>query len=591
MSLRKFIGIITSAAVLAIVPFATPVRAQLTPSTGTNTATTTASGPWDINAVPEGGMPHYVKEETPEQRRERLGVPDEPGINPDPNKVWWRFGKEWKIAKFEKRWSRPSERPGYVKPFGFVNIAEEIYQENEKFVWVWFPVADPVVTPNAEEARAAQFQQLTEEQLKYVESLRPEFTALEPAKSNVRLRFENSSTGLPTGGTWRSSLAVADMNGDGKLDIVLPPERAGRVTPVIFLGDGNGGWKVWSNIKWPARLNYGSVVAADFNKDKKMDLAFGIHLSGIAILLQEEGGSFRQVERLANYPTRRIIAKDVDVDGWMDIVAISEGPIIRNKQMVEPGATNLRAYINKKKGEAWTPAEIAGPQDRVSSDWLAAGNFNGDKYPDFTGSSAYFEGVETIYLSKGPLKYQALLGGNDIIPFRSYYWATTAARFSGKERDDAIVSFVRQWFQNLDPEKVPAPPLDQVVGLDRISFSADGKAKRTPIARWGGPGAMEVRGVNHGDFDGDGNEDIIYTRADTRTLNILLGDGKGGFREATVDGMALVSNSYYDVQVADVNGDKRPDVIMMYEGEAGTVTARRNGRVEAFLNRGVVKGE
>jgi hypothetical protein len=39
--------------------------------------------------------------------------------------------------------------------------------------------------------------------------------------------------------------------------------------------------------------------------------------------------------------------------------------------------------------------------------------------------------------------------------------------------------------------------------------------------------------------------------------------------------------------VADVNGDARPDVILMYEAESATSLSTRNGSVHVFLNRGV----
>jgi hypothetical protein len=56
----------------------------------------------------------------------------------------------------------------------------------------------------------------------------------------------------------------------------------------------------------------------------------------------------------------------------------------------------------------------------------------------------------------------------------------------------------------------------------------------------------------------------------------------------------------YDLKVTDVNGDKRPDVIIMYESGAITNAAEasrsvglatRNGSVHAFLNRGFAKAE
>src|SRR5262245_24439872 len=53
-------------------------------------------------AVPEGGLPHYIRPETPEQRRDRIGSNEDPGTNPDENKIYFRYGKKYKIFKVEK---------------------------------------------------------------------------------------------------------------------------------------------------------------------------------------------------------------------------------------------------------------------------------------------------------------------------------------------------------------------------------------------------------------------------------------------------------------------------------------------------------
>jgi hypothetical protein len=581
MSLRKLIGCVLSVVIVGAAPGLTGADAQVASEAKPAAAAKDAK-------TPDGGVPRYIRPETPEQRKERLATQDDPGLDPDPEIVWRRFGREYKIVKFEKRWAKYTDRPGFVKPFAFANFTEELYQENDKYVWVWMDLTtNPETT--VEEKEAAQYRKLDEKQLEFIQSIREEFTPLEPPKSDVRLRFENSSAGLPVDGSWRNSLAVADMNGDGFADIVLPPERAGRTTPSIFLGDGKGGWKFWPT-KWPSRLNYGSVVAADFDKDKHMDLAFGIHLSGIAIFLHDGKGNFREVERTTNYPTRRLLARDVDNDGWMDVVAISEGPVQRGKELKGAGYSNLRALLNRKKGQSWEGLNIADTTKRISGDWLASGDFNGDKLPDFAGSTIFFNGVDTMYLSKGGNKYEPVPGGNDTIPFLSYYWAATAGKFTAKDRDDAIVSFTRRWVDRLDPKIVPMPPLDHVVGIDRITFTGD-EPKRVPIVRWGGKSVTNVTGVNHGDFDGDGKEDLVYSRGDTRQIYILLGDGRGGFREAAVEGLELGTQHHYDLTVADVNGDKRPDIVMMFEAESGTSFSRKNGKVEVFLNRGPVKGK
>jgi len=587
MSLRKSLGCVLSILVLAGAS-AYEVRAQAAkaPAPAAPAAT-------NGSEVPDGGMPRYIRPETPEQRRDRLGTQEDPGINPDPDTVWFRFGRKFKIERFERKGAKYVDQPGYVRPLAFMNFTEEIYQENDKYVWVWMEEIEP---PAAEEPDPAEsdapkggYLKLDAKQIEYLDSIRKEFAPIDVPKAPVSLRFEKASEGLPVDGSWRNSLAVADMNGDGHMDIILPPERAGRIIPAIFLGDGKGKWKFWSTTKWPARLNYGAVVAADFDKDKNMDLAFGVHLSGVVVLLGDGKGSFREVNRVVNYPTRRILARDVDADGWMDVVAISEGPLARGTNLKALGFSNLRAYMNREKGQKWEGVNIADMGQRVSGDWLAAGEFNGDQYPDFVGSNVYFNGVDTIYLSKGPKEYERFAGGGELIPFRSYYWATTAGRFTSRDRDDAIVSFSRRWVSRVDPKMVPAPPLENAAGIDRISW-AGGTPKRTPIVRWGGPNAATaITGLNQGDFDGDGNLDIIYTNRQALTFNILLGDGKGGFRSAGLEGLELAPHRHYDIRVADVNDDKRPDVVMMYEAESGTSFSRKNGKIEVFLNRGTAK--
>lgn len=583
MSLRKFLGSILSVLMLAV-PATTLVAQTETPAAATQkSGETTASG------VPDGGMPHYIRPETPEQRRERLGTQEDPGIDPDPETIWFRFGKQFKIKKYDKKWARYTDQPGFVKPLAFVNFVEELYQENDKWVWVWMQQLEDEDLPTEEEIREAQYKTLTDEQLEFLEGMRGEFAPVDPPKSNVSVRFEKSSEGLPQDGSWRNSLAVADMNGDGKADIILPPERAGRTIPSIFIGDGNGKWTFWET-KWQNRLNYGSVVAADFNKDKNMDLAFGVHLSGIVVVLGDGKGNFHETLRLTNYPTRRILARDVDADGWMDVVAISEGPVMRGKDLMGEGFTNVRAWINKGKGESWEGMNIAAEKQRVSGDWLSSGDFNGDRYPDFVGSNLYFNGTDILYLSKGKRGYESVAGGNELIPFRSYYWANTAGRFSNANRDDAVVAFTRQWVGGLNPKVVPPPVLPKAAGLDRITF-AGGEPKRVPIVRWGGQRAVQVRGLGSGDFDGDGKQDIVYSRSDTRQLILLFGDGKGGFRQSVVDGVELGPQRHYDLTVADVNADKRPDIVLMYESETGSSFSRKNGKVDVYLNRGVTKRE
>lgn len=576
MSFRRTLWILC---VLTIAAAAEPVSAQ------SDKRPWETAAPWvtvDGQQVPDGGMPRYIVPETPEQRKERLGMEEDPGINPDPKQVFRRFGGNFRINRFDRRWVKYTDRPGYVRPHPNVNITEELYQENEKWVWVWVRENAPRRS-RAERVEALKYQEYDPKLLAYLESMRGEYEPLEPPKSDRKVRFEEASEGLPTTGSWRNSLAVADMNGDGFADIVAPPERGGRSgTPSIFLGNGKGKWSRW-NVRWPSKLDYGSVVAADFDKDRKMDLAFGIHLSGVAILLGDGKGNFREVKREKKFPTRRIIAADVNADGWTDVVALYEGPIVRDKSLKAKDYNYLRAYLNEKKGTQWTGINVSGAREGVSGDWLVAANLNGDKYPDFVGSSMYVNATHTHYLS-GAKGHEAFYDESaTILPARGTYHAVTAGNFSSKSREDSVVASVRSWPDKIDPKVLPPPPLDGVISIDRLSFAGE-KPVRTPVMRFSKD--KPVYALNSGDFDGDGHEDLVFTRYNPREAVLLLGDGKGGFTRAGVEGVTLAPQENYDITVADVNGDKRPDLVIMYETDSSTAMAKRNGRIQVFLNRG-----
>jgi len=64
------------------------------------------------------------------------------------------------------------------------------------------------------------------------------------------------------------------------------------------------------------------------------------------------------------------------------------------------------------------------------------------------------------------------------------------------------------------------------------------------------------------DFNEDGHADIVTTNLDDGTVSILLGDGKGGFREA--DGSPVPAGAApWQVAIADVNGDGHADLVVI----------------------------
>src|SRR5215831_15800823 len=96
-----------------------------------------------------------------------------------------------------------------------------------------------------------------------------------PGLGMVTLRVGERRRSRPLNGT--ISIALADVNGDGKLDAVIaedPPLVIGSGGIFVQLGDGQGGF---GSPKLIATIGLGqvrTVTAADFNRDGKMDIAY-----------------------------------------------------------------------------------------------------------------------------------------------------------------------------------------------------------------------------------------------------------------------------------------------------------------------------
>lgn len=132
------------------------------------------------------------------------------------------------------------------------------------------------------------------------------------------------------GGSSPGSLAVADFNGDGKLDLVVTGV-AGSDRVSILLGNGNGTFQ--SAVPYVVGNYPTSVAVADFNGDGKLDLAVahGIYCcgpaadNGIAILLGNGDGTFQTAMQsdAGNYPVA-VAAGDFNGDGKPDLAIANQ---------------------------------------------------------------------------------------------------------------------------------------------------------------------------------------------------------------------------------------------------------------------------
>jgi hypothetical protein len=161
------------------------------------------------------------------------------------------------------------------------------------------------------------------------------------------------------------SVALTDVNADGKLDVVTANSDNGTLS--VLLGDGNG------HLLPPTDYNAGgypvSVAVGDVNGDGKIDLVTA-NGSGnnVSVLLANGAGGFGAAQNYAagNY-TASVALADFNHDGQLDIATAN---------YYDNGVSVL---LGRGNGTFAPPSISAAGTNPFS---IAAGDFNGDGFPD-----------------------------------------------------------------------------------------------------------------------------------------------------------------------------------------------------------------
>jgi hypothetical protein len=178
--------------------------------------------------------------------------------------------------------------------------------------------------------------------------------------------FQAAQKSYPVGfDPW--SMAVGDFNGDGHLDLAVANLLSDNVSVLLGKGDGT-----FQNTQSYAAGSYPDFVAVgDFNGDGHLDLAVA-DFSSISVLLGNGEGTFRAAPRYlsgGNSPLA-VAVGDFDHDGHLDLAVANQG-------YYDPG--NVSVLLGKGKGTFEDAQSYAAGPSPTSA---AVGDFNGDGIPD-----------------------------------------------------------------------------------------------------------------------------------------------------------------------------------------------------------------
>ncbi|MEI8204414.1 MAG: FG-GAP-like repeat-containing protein [Bacteroidota bacterium] len=308
-----------------------------------------------------------------------------------------------------------------------------------------------------------------------------------------------------------NSIAVGDVNNDGKPDIICSNRNSVNIN--VFLGNGDGTFS--STNSFSSGIYPYAIALADFNGDGNNDIVLISSNQHIKVFLGNGAGSFTQsldvTESILPYT---ICVGDFNGDGKMDIATANSD------------ANNISVLLGDRAGGFASPLNYAvgtSPNSIVTCD------FNGDGKADIaTGNSS---GTVSVLLGDGS-------GG-----------FSTATNFSTSGQPNGIA-------------------LGDVNGDGKMDIIvANLGSNNLNILPGTGTGSFGIININigvpqwtlaAGDFNGDGKVDIITFTTDN-LVKFLQGNGIGVFSIAAT---YTVGISPSKIATGDFNMDGRADILV-----------------------------
>jgi hypothetical protein len=321
-------------------------------------------------------------------------------------------------------------------------------------------------------------------------------------------------------GTGVISVAVADLTGNGILDVVLV--NSGTSSVSILRGNGDGTFqtaKDYSTGKLPR-----SVAVGDFNGDGVPDLAVAsANSNSVSILVGNGDGAFKAPQDIpVGKAPYSVTAGDFTGTGIDDLAVACVGDFFSGS------GSELDVLLGNGDGTFQGPHSYAAGSGSI---YVTTADFNRDGNLDLAVISALTIDL-SIYTGNGDGTFQQAL-----------------QRFPAGDANSIAVSDLNR--DGILDLVIPSPGPDNVCVL---LGNGDGTFDAAPHFGAGSkPDAIAI-----GDFNGDGIPDLAVANYASDNVSVLLGNGDGTFQAARNFATPRQPNS---LAVGDLTGNGILDLV------------------------------
>lgn len=324
-----------------------------------------------------------------------------------------------------------------------------------------------------------------------------------------------------------TSIAAADIDGDGDLDLITANRETDDLTLLINQGDAtftDGGRLALSPGDGPRWVN-----ASDIDLDGDIDLIaankFG---NSITIKFNDGTGAFpeQMTAGVATAP-RAVITQDIDADNNPDILVAS----------FLSGNGWVTVFRNRgRDANQWLGIEESGRYEvQVGTRSIAAGDIDHDGDIDVVTADRDSLGVAVLFNE-----------GDGTLGNRQFFWT------SGGARDVEIADFDGDGWVDLAVADFHEDRLSFFANLGRSGDSWLGFAE----PRFTLDAGYAPHGISLTDADLDGDPDIVLAGVGGQFGSLLINDGNANF---AVTLFSVNANSLAEVVAADLDNDGDDD--------------------------------